>query len=213
MMDNNKIFKYSKEEDQLNAYSHLIGAVLSIIGFIYLMVSHNDVAPLIKFGVFIYTLSMFLLFMASYLYHNELDRDKRIILKRFDHAMILVMISGSYVPYCLIMGTSLSYLVLTIVYLLSIIGTIIKVKYVHINKLVSISIYLIVGWLAIFMIKDIINFFDPIVIRYMLLGGITYSLGAIMYAIAKFKYHHALWHIFVLLAAIFFFISINFALY
>ncbi len=211
-MDNKQIFKYSKEEDKLNYVTHLIGGILSIIGFFFLILTHKDLDLIIKFGIFIYTLSMFLLFMASYLYHKEEDKDKRIFLKRLDHAMILVMISGSYVPYCLVMGTTLSYLILTIVYLLSIIGIIIKVKYVHIKKGVSISIYLIVGWLAIFMLKDIISFFDFVVIKYMILGGITYSLGALLYAFTNFKYHHALWHVFVLIAAIFFFISINFAL-
>ncbi len=207
------LFKYSKSEDTLNYLTHGFGAVLSLCSLVYLLAMHRDLSVSVTIGIIIYGLSMFALFAASSLYHFQQDPAKRAFLKRMDHAMILVMISGTYAPFCLVMATPLSYLILVIVYLLSIVGILLKVKYINVNKIISIIIYLIVGWLAVFMFKDIVAFFDPIVVILMVVGGVIYSLGALVYAIAKFEYHHALWHVFVLVAAIVFFLAVNAALY
>lgn len=207
------LFKYSKREDNLNYITHSLGAVLSLVSLVYLLIEHNQVSVEMKIGIIVYGLSMFALFSASSLYHKEQDPNRRAILKRMDHAMILVMISGTYAPFCLAMGTTRSYIILGLVYILSIIGIIIKVKFINVSSLISISIYLIVGWLAIFMFKDIMNYFDQIVVVLMIAGGVTYSLGALVYAFTKFEFHHALWHVFVLVAAILFFFAVNFALY
>ncbi len=211
-MEHSKLFKYSKEEDRLNYYSHFLGAALSIIGMLYFLYINSYDNIWINISIVIYGFSMFCLFMASGMYHKEQEISKRSLFKKFDHAMILVMISGTYAPFCVIMNSAKSLFILVVVYLLSIIGIIIKVKFVHVHKLISITIYLLVGWLAVFMISDIRFFFDPIVFTYMILGGITYSVGALIYALSKFKYHHALWHVIVLLAAIFFYISIYYAI-
>ncbi len=206
------LFKYSKREDQLNYITHAIGAVFALIGGIYLLVSHNDVSNLVKLGIIIYMISMIALFMASSLYHKEQEPSKRAVLKRLDHSMILVMISGTYAPFCLVMNTTSSLIVLFLVYFFSVIGILLKIKYINVHKGISILIYLIVGWLALFMIKDIISVFDPIVITLMIAGGVTYSFGALVYAFTSFEYHHALWHVFVLVAAIMFFFAVNYAL-
>lgn len=212
-VDEKNLFKYSKREDRLNYITHGLGAVLSLFAMIYLFVAHSDQTNLVKFGIVVYGISMMLLFSASSLYHREQNPEKRAVLKRMDHAMILVMISGTYAPFCLVMNTKLSLLILLLVYILSIIGIALKVKYINVSSKVSIAIYLIVGWLAIFMMKDIVAFFDPSVVILMIAGGIVYSVGALVYAFTSFEYHHALWHIFVLVAALLFFFAVNFALY
>lgn len=212
-VDQAKLFKYSKREDNLNVITHAVGSLLSIIGMLFLLISHENLSQLEILSVIIYGLSMFALFTASSLYHYQQDPKQRAVLKRLDHAMILVMISGTYAPFCIIMGSTLSYIILSLVYLFSVIGIIIKVKYINVHNGVSILIYLIVGWLAIFMLKDIISYFDPIVVTLMLTGGIIYSVGALIYAFTKFEFHHALWHVFVLVAAVSFFFAVHFALY
>lgn len=208
-VNSNNLFKYTKEEDRLNYISHFIGAILSIIGLFYLLLVNRDLSLSITISVIIYSLGMFSLFTASALYHKEQDPNKRSTLKRLDHAMILVMIAGTYTPFCFVINTTSSYIILLLVYILSIIGIVIKVKYINVHKLISISIYLIVGWLALFMLKDMLSILDDTTLFYMVLGGITYTIGALVYALSKFKYHHALWHIIVLLAASFFFISVT----
>lgn len=209
---NENLFKYSKREDTLNYLTHGLGAVLSLVSLVYLLAAHADTTTAVKVGIVIYGLSMFALFSASSLYHYEQDPSKRGFLKRMDHAMILVMISGTYAPFCLIMGTSRSYTILLIVYILSIIGILLKVKYINVRSSISIAIYLIVGWLAVFMFKDMLIALDPMVVVLMVIGGIIYSLGALIYAFTDFEFHHALWHVFVLVAAIVFFFAVNAAL-
>lgn len=209
---NENLFKYSKREDTLNYLTHGLGAVLSLVSLVYLLAAHTDATAAVKVGIVIYGLSMFALFSASSLYHYEQDPSRRGFLKRMDHAMILVMISGTYAPFCLIMGTSRSYTILLIVYILSIIGILLKVKYINVRSSISIAIYLIVGWLAVFMFKDMLIALDPMVVVLMVIGGIIYSLGALIYAFTDFEFHHALWHVFVLVAAIVFFFAVNAAL-
>lgn len=206
------LFKYSQREDKLNVLTHALGAVLSIIGMIYLLINHNSADLIIKIGIIIYGLSMCALFTASSLYHYAKNPRSRAFFKRLDHAMILVMISGTYVPLCLVMATTTSYVILLIVYILSAVGIALKVKYINVSSVVSILIYLTVGWLAVFLIKDMFATFDPLVLYLIISGGVIYSLGALVYAFTKFEYHHALWHLFVLAAAISFFFAVNFAL-
>ncbi len=207
----NNLFKYSEREDYLNVITHGLGAVLSLVGLVYLLLAH-EMNLAVTIGVIIYGLSMFALFTASSLYHLAKDPQKRSFLKRMDHAMILVMISGTYAPFCLVMNTTASIVILILVYVLSAIGILLKVKYINVKSAVSILIYLVVGWLAIFMFKDILTYFDPIVVILMVAGGIVYSLGALVYAFTSFEFHHALWHVFVLIAAVLFFFAVNFAL-
>ncbi len=206
------LFKYSKREDYLNVISHGLGVILSIVGMIVLLVNNLDARISVIIGIIIYGVSMTALFLASSLYHYEQNPERRGVLKRFDHAMILIMISGTYAPFCIIMNTKLSYAILVVVYILSIIGIILKVKYINVSNVVSIAIYLIVGWLAIFMLKDMMVAFETKVIVMMVAGGIVYSVGALVYAFTKFEFHHALWHFFVLVAAILFYIAVYIAL-
>ncbi|WOO87842.1 hemolysin III family protein [Mollicutes bacterium LVI A0039] len=212
-VDQDTLFKYSKREDNLNFITHAIGALLALLGIGFLLINHQDASLVIKIGVVVYGLSMFALFTASSLYHYEQNPERRALFKRLDHAMILVMISGTYAPLCLVMGTTSSYIILGLVYILSLIGIALKVKYINVRSSVSIAIYLIVGWLAVFMIKDMYLILDPIVMYLIVTGGIVYSLGALVYAFTKFEFHHALWHVFVLVAAISFFFAVHFALY
>ncbi len=206
------LFKYSKREDYLNVISHGLGVILSIVGMIVLLVNNSDARISVVIGIIIYGVSMAALFLASSFYHYEQNPERRGVLKRFDHAMILIMISGTYAPFCIIMNTKLSYSILFVVYILSIIGIILKVKYINVSNVVSIAIYLIVGWLAIFMFKDMMAAFETKVIVMMVAGGIVYSVGALVYAFTKFEFHHALWHLFVLVAAILFYIAVYIAL-
>lgn len=206
------LFKYSREEDILNVITHGLGAVLSLFGLIYLLMNYSGQSLVITLSIFIYCISMFILFSASSLYHSAKDPSKRAILKRMDHASILIMISGTYAPFCVKIGTSESYLILALVYVMSIIGILLKLKYINVSSKISVFIYIIVGWLAIFMVPQMIEYLNPTIIGLLIAGGVTYTLGAILYAFTSFKYHHAIWHVIVLIAAIIFFIAINITL-
>ncbi len=207
-IENDKLFKYTKEEDKVNSYTHLLGAILVLIGFIYMLFSYEGDNPLIYLGITVYSLSMGALFMASFLYHQEQDQAKRAFFKRLDHAMILIMISGTYAPICLTLASTASYIILFLVYLLSFIGMYLKLKYINVSSKISVFIYLVVGWMAIFLVKDIYVNLGAFDFYLILAGGITYSIGAVIYAFTKFKYHHALWHVIVMLAAFIFYLAI-----
>lgn len=203
------LFKYTKEEDRLNVITHVFGVVACVIGLIYLLLNNRGESFIIQLSIVVYILSSMALFLASSLYHYEQDPNRRGLYKRLDHSMILVMISGTYVPFCVLINTTASYAILVIVYILSIIGIALKVKFINISSKISIIIYIVVGWLSALLVREMYTILGPEVLMFTIAGGITYTVGAILYAFANFKYHHALWHVIVLLAAGMFFLAIN----
>lgn len=205
------LFKYTREEDRLNVLTHGFGVIACIFGLIYLLIMNRGEGLLIQIAIVVYIFSSAALFLASALYHHEQDPIRRSIFKRLDHSMILVMISGTYVPLCVLINTTSSYIILAIVYILSIIGIFLKLKFINVSSKISVLIYIVVGWLSVLLIKEMYTILGPEVLGYTIAGGITYTVGAILYAFANFKYHHALWHVIVLIAAGMFFLSINFA--
>ncbi len=206
------LFKYTREEDIANVLTHGLGAVLSLLALIYLLVNYGGQSLAITLSIIVYCLSMFALFSASSMYHYVMQPQMRAKLKRLDHAMILVMISGTYAPFCVKIATTESYIILALVYVMSIIGIMLKVRYINVSSKISILIYISVGWLAVFMLPQIVELLTPQILMLLVAGGVTYTLGAILYAFTSFKYHHAIWHVIVLIAAIIFFIAINLTL-
>jgi hemolysin III len=93
---------------------------------------------------------------------------------------------------------------------MTILGIIFKAFYAGRFKIISTFIYIVMGWIVVGMSGDIFDWFNYYGLLFLILGGASYTLGAFLYAFAKFKFSHAVWHIFVLLGVIFHYISITF---
>ena len=81
---------------------------------------------------------------------------------------------------------------------LTLIGIIFKIFFTGKFKLVSTLIYLFMGWMVVFVFKDIKAGLSPASLNCLIAGGITYSAGAVVYMIKKIKFGHAIWHLFVI---------------
>lgn len=187
----------------LNAVTHGIGTILSVIALIFLIlkgIQSGNSTHLIAYLV--YGISMILLFLASTLYHSfSFTRFKKIF-HYIDHAAIYLLIAGSYTPFCLIAleGKQAKNFFITI-WSIALIGVILKIFFVgQFNKLSTI-LYLVMGWLAIFLIKPITAHLGTAGLILLILGGLAYSLGTIFYSIKRFKMMHVIWHLFVLAGA------------
>lgn len=198
------LYRYTVEEDIANAIVHCIGALLSYVGLIYLVYvasTKGDVKDVISFSI--YGTTLIFMFMMSTLYHSIFHDMTRSIFKRLDHCAIFVLITGSVTPIVIsLLQTKSSYITLGILVVTTIAGIVFKTLFIGRFKVLSTLLYIIMGWMIIFQIKDIISALSTNGLILLIAGGVLYTVGAVIYALSNFKYHHFIWHIFVLLAAI-----------
>jgi len=203
---------YSKKEEFLNVLSHGFGLVLSLIAFPFLLIKGFAYDGFWKPTSFvIYGLSLILLYAASTFYHAAKNPTIRRKLNIFDHAAIYVLIAGGYPPFCLVaLDTSLGWYVFIFVWLFALVGIILKLFFTGKYDKLSTAMYLLMGWQVVFFAKPLANSLSENGLYLLILGGIFYTIGAILYSIKKLLYNHAIFHVFVLLGSLSHFLSIYF---
>ena len=201
---------YSPTEEKLNIWSHAFGIFLSIIALVLLIikaVQQDNIWMIISFPIF--GVSLILLYLASTLYHASKEPQKRFKLKVFDHAAIYVLIAGSYTPFTLVsLNGETGWLIFSLVWVMAFTGIILKLFFTGKFKIVSTAMYVLMGWLIIFYFQDLTASLHEKGVFYLILGGISYTIGAILYSIKKIKFNHAIFHFFVLAGSFCHFLSI-----
>lgn len=204
---------YTKKEEILNGVTHGLGVVFGVVGLVFLLIQSilkKDIPAIVSFSI--YGACIILMFMSSTLYHSITNIKAKKILRVFDHSSIFLFIAGTYTPIVILTLTgNLKWGVLSGIWILAIAGVIFKiVTYGKFDKfkLLSVFLYIGMGWVAIIPIKAIIDATSLSFFLYILAGGLLYTLGTIFYSIKKIPYNHAIWHLFVLSASIIHFIGI-----
>ena len=190
-----------------NAVSHGIGFILAIAGFIVLLVISNTTTELI--ASLIYGLSLIILYLSSTLLHSFPESMKKVftVFQRLDHSSIFLLISGTYTPFLIVMiRTTEAYILFTTLWLLTILGIVLKSIWISKFQFVHLFIYLLMGW-SILLIMDQAAPLIGDALLYVVLGGLCYTLGVAFY-VSKFKYQHFIWHLFVLAGSVFHFVSV-----
>ncbi len=194
---------YSRKEERWNAITHGLGCVLAIPATVLLMLKAQTTLEMVSYIIF--GVSMMLLFLCSTLYHSVPVH--KTFFKKLDHSAIFVLIAGTYTPIALIgIGGRLGWTILGIEWGLTIIGVILKQFFVHRFKMLSLAVYIGMGWLVIFAYEPVYQAIGSGGFFWLLLGGILYSAGTYFYKNERIPYNHAIWHLFVLAgcAAMFF---------
>jgi hemolysin III len=201
---------YSPTEEKLNIWSHAFGIFLSIIALVLLIfkaVQQDNIWMMISFPIF--GVSLILLYLASTLYHASKEPQKRFKLKVFDHAAIYVLIAGSYTPFTLVsLKGETGWLIFSMVWVMAFTGIILKLFFTGKFKIVSTAMYVLMGWLIVFYFQDLTASLHEKGVFYLILGGVLYTIGAILYSIKKIKFNHAIFHFFVLAGSFCHFLSI-----
>ncbi|MEG0855826.1 MAG: hemolysin III family protein [Terrisporobacter sp.] len=210
--------KYFREP--LNGLTHLIGAVLSLIGLIALVtkaiVIHSSFIAILS--VILFGVSMILLYTASTTYHSVISTEKVIYrLKKLDHSMIFVLITGSYAPFCLIaLNNKAGWILFSAVFISAVLGITFKMFWVTCPKWVSSVMYIAIGWFAIFAIYPLSQVLNPMALFLLVLGGIMYTIGGVIYAFKDDTFKlgsfgtHEIFHVFILLGTLCHFIAVFF---
>ncbi|SHE35749.1 PAQR family membrane homeostasis protein TrhA [Clostridium fallax] len=197
--------------EPINTLTHLIGVIASLIGLIFMITKvytgENFFTPKMA-GAIIFGLSLIFLYAASSLYHLVKVSDKALtIFRKVDHSMIFILIAGTYTPICLmILSNPIKTIVLSIVWSLTILGILLKVFWFNCPRALYTSFYIIMGWMALFLIIPIYKTLLLKGLLWLIAGGVLYTIGGIIYAkkspniCSKFGFHE-LFHVFVLLGS------------
>jgi len=211
-MDN--VENFTKSEEIWNAILHGIGSGLAIAALTILVVYaslYGNAWHIVSFSI--YGFSLILLFVISTLYHSFPKGKAKDLFEIFDHSAIYLLIAGSYTPFTLLpLRGALGWSFFGVIWGLAIVGIVFKVFWVKRFVIFSTSIYIFMGWMIIFAIKPLMQSIPFISLLFLILGGVAYTFGAIFYIWRKLKYHHAIWHVFVLGGSIFHFFTILFLL-
>lgn len=197
-------------EEVANSITHAVGAVAMLVLLpITAIYSYHHYGMQAAVGMSIFDISLFLMFMSSTIYHSmQYDSPQKFVLRIIDHSMIYIAIAGSYAPVALsLVGGWLGYLIIVLQWGATIFGILYKIFAKKINDKFSLFLYLLMGWLVVFIIPSIISKTGVVFWSLMLAGGLAYTIGAIFYA-RKRPYDHMIWHLFILLASILQYIAI-----
>lgn len=202
----------------LHTYAFFVAIVAGIV-LCSLAAARPGVAPLVS--VAIYSLSVCGLFGVSALYHRRVWTPRRhALMRRLDHSMIFVFIAGTYTPFCvLLLSTSMATVMLSIVWGGAIAGVTMKMIWPHGPRWVSAPLYIALGWVAVFVLPDILHNGGVAALVLMIVGGAAYTVGAVFYALRRpnpwpeYFGHHEFFHACTLIAALCHHVALYFALY
>ncbi|HVS98008.1 MAG TPA: hemolysin III family protein [Puia sp.] len=195
---------YSRAQEVVNGLIHGGGILFGLAGLpvlVSLANVHRNTAAIIGGGI--YGFCFLLLFTVSATYHLVSEPRVKRIFKILDHIGIYFFIAGTYTPFILVyVNNSFGNTLLWVLWGLTVAGTFFKVRYTGKYEVVSTVIYLAMGWIMVVGGKQ---FFDQVphdVVIFICIGAALYSVGVFFYLWDKYKYTHAVWHVFVLTAAL-----------
>ena len=173
--------------EPINGLTHLAGAILSLFALVAMIVKvvidNQTIIGLIS--VIIFGLSMILLYATSATYHMVISSDPVInFLQRLDHSMIFVLIAGSYTPFCLIaLNGKSGWILFSIISIIAICGIVFKLAWFDCPRILSTSIYILMGWIAIFVFEPLLASLSIPGLTLLIMGGVLYTIGGVIYAI------------------------------
>lgn len=201
---------YTKGEEIANAITHGIGSLLAIAGLVILVVQssrYGDPWYITSYSIF--GACMIILYLESTLYHSLPGKTVKKVFRVFDHCSIYLLIAGTYTPYILTsLRDPLGFTIFGIEWGLAILGIVIKSFTTGKFEKLSTLIYLLMGWLIILHIKKLSIVVPTISIIYLIAGGLSYSLGCILFIKDNIPYNHPIWHLFVIAGTTFHFFSL-----
>jgi hemolysin III len=205
---------FSKGEEIANSITHGIGALLSIAALVILIVFsslYGNTWHVVSFTLFGAT--MVILYFSSTMVHALPQGKAKDVFEILDHSSIYFFIAGSYTPFLFIAVKGwLGWTLFGIVWGVAVAGTVFKAFFVKKYLFVSTLGYLGLGWQIVFAWNRLTENIPHNGIVLLAAGGVLYSIGAIFYVWRGFKFHHAVWHLFVIAGTIMHFFAVLFYL-
>ena len=211
-----KLPDYTKKEELINSISHGIAFVFSILGLIPMILKAKDFGSLSLISSVIFGIAMVLLYLVSTIYHypylNNLSLKK--IFRVIDHCNVFLLVLGTIMPVALLgIGGSYGLIFFSITFIITLIGIFFLCINIDKFQFVEVLCHLINGWSILIFLKFLILNIGYYGVIFIILGGVMYSIGSILYFLgSKRKYFHSIFHFFCILGTLFHYISIYFYL-
>ncbi len=195
--------EYSVAEILADGVIHALGIALSVIAVAMLLASAGPTLnPSIVTGLSIYGATLIAMFSFSAAYNLVPQRRLKPLLRRFDQAAIFLKIAGTYTPLVILIGSAFAYALLAIVWALALAGAVAKLVFRPRRDRYSVPLYLALGWASVSLIWPMMQSLPPVDAWLIVAGGLLYTAGVVFHVWDKLKYQNAIWHAFVLAAAL-----------
>jgi len=192
--------QYSPAEERLNVGSHALGFVLSVCALAALLLKAGaSGSGLALFSAALFGLSLVTLYGVSTLYHNTGRSVLRARLRIADHAAIYGLIAGTYTPFTLlVLPQRVGLTIFAATWGMALAGIVLKFFFTGRFRLLSTLLYVFMGWIIVFAITPLVESLPAAGLRWLVAGGVAYTLGAVLYSIRRLPFNHAVFHLFVL---------------
>ena len=192
-------------EELANSLTHGVGVVLTLVVAPMLIIAaarSGDVWRIVS--AVVYAITLLLLFTSSVLYHALRARGPKAVFQRIDHAAIYLLIAGTYTPFTLItLRGPWGWTLFGIIWGLAVAGVALKGTFGARLPALSTAVYLGMGWLALIALRPLLMNVAPRGIAWLVAGGLFYTAGVVFYVRdERYRYHHAVWHVFVLAGSV-----------
>ena len=187
-------------EEIANAVSHGAGALSSLALLPALVLSAVWRADPVQVAAnAVFGAMLFLLYLASTVYHALPPSRAKAVSQRLDHAAIYLLIAGTYTPFALgPLRGPWGYAMLGAIWALAVFGVVSKLALGVRGRKLSVALYLLMGWLCVLMLPAIWHELPSEALLWLFIGGVVYSGGTIFYTWDRLRYNHLVWHLFVL---------------
>ena len=196
--------RYSLGEEIANSVSHGIGALLAVVGLVVLTVFaalRGNVWHIV--GCSVFGVALVLVYTTSTLYHGIQHPRAKAVFRALDHSAIFILIAGTYTPFALVsLRGPWGWSLFGVIWGLAVLGIILQTGVLRRGTAASVFLYVGMGWVAVIVIKPLLDAVPPGGIMLLLIGGVAYTAGTGFYLWRRLPYHHALWHGFVLLGSV-----------
>ena len=186
--------------EKFNSITHLVGALFALAGgavLVTVATLDGNVAKIISYSI--YATTLFALYLCSTLYHS-IPGPSKSFFRVLDHQAIYLLIAGTYTPYAMVaLDEKLGWWVLGIVWSLALIGMVLDAVRRHGPRIVSVLLYLVMGWFAVVVMDDFVSALPAASLGWMIAGGIFYTSGVVFYVLDNwYPWCHGIWHLFVI---------------
>ncbi len=201
---------FSPTEEHANTLTHGIAFGFAAAGWVFLIVyaaMHSDILSLVACTVYGFCLCA--LYLSSTLYHGLRGLKSKKVFLVLDHCAIYLLIAGTYTPFALgPLRGGFGWTLFGIIWGLALIGIIKECLVIRRGGLIGSAIYLGMGWFCLIAVYPLYRNLSSAGLLFLFLGGVAYSAGVVFYLARRMRFHHAFWHLFVVLGSAFHYISI-----
>lgn len=202
---------FDRSEELANAITHGLAALASVIAgaaLISVAAMAGDAWQIVSAAV--YSVALLLLYAASTAYHAARQGATKAVLEIFDHCAIYLLIAGTYTPFTLIaLRGPWGWSLFGVIWGLALAGIIFKIAFIGRFSLLSTLIYIAMGWLVVVAAVPMFQALTAQALAWLVAGGVLYTAGTYFYQRRRFRYSHAVWHLFVIAGSVCHFVAVS----